>query len=238
MKKRFTRFNSISLVILLFICLGLTSFPVQAKQYTIVIDPGCQSIKNTTKDYIGPGEWKRVSEDLVGAQGVVTKNKEYDINLLVAQKVKDLLSKDNYQVELTRTENAVKMTNSERAMVANALSADLYISIHASDPGNKKGITVVCETEDNPYNFKNYRNSRLLADTILGSLADKTNATNYQVKESDELMGINWCTVPNAIVEIGNINNPDDDKKLADESYQDKVAEGIVSGIESYFSQK
>jgi N-acetylmuramoyl-L-alanine amidase len=131
------------------------------------------------------------------------------------------------------------MSNSDRAMIANTLKADLYISIHASNPNDaSKGITVICQTKDNPYSLTNYSNSRLLADTLLGSLADKTGAESYKVLESDKLMGINWCTVPNAIVNVGNLNNQQDDEKLAEEDYQQKIAEGIVAGIDSYFSQK
>ena len=242
MSKRLKKLNSIFMVILLFVTLGASSINAQAmsifggnnKQPVIVIDPGCQSIENNVKEAIGPGEWKRVSEDMVGAKGPVTENNEYDINLQVSNKVKDLLAKGDYQVELTRTENDIDMTNSDRAMVANTLSADLYISIHASNPKeDKDGITIICQTDENPYSYTNYRDSRLLADTLLGSLVEKTSVESYEVKESDDLMGINWCTVPNAVVEIGNINNPEDDEKLSA-----KVAEGIVAGIDSYFSQK
>ena len=247
MSKRLKKINSIFMVILLFMTLSTSSINAQAKSFfgesskqpVIVIDPGCQSITNDVKEAIGPGEWKRISEDMVGVKGVATENNEYDINLQVSKKVKELLSQSDYKVELTRTKNDVDMTNSDRAMVANSLSADLYISIHASNPDEEKdGITIICQTADNPYSFTNYRDSRLLADALLGSLVEKTSVGNYEVKESDELMGINWCTVPNAVVEIGNLNNPEDDEKLADEAYQDKLAEGIVAGIDSYFSQK
>ena len=238
MIKNLKKYNSIILVILLFVTFSLTELNVQAKQRVIVIDPGCQAIENTEKESVGPGAWKRVSEDMVGAKGTVSGNNEYDINLRIALKVNELLG-DDYKVELTRTTNDIDMSNPDRAMVANTLKANLYVSIHSSSPkDDKSGITVVCQTKDNPYNISNYSNCRLFADTLLGSIADKTEATNYQVIESDKLMGINWCTVPNAVVNVGNINNSEDDEKLSDEEYQKKVAEGIVAGIDSYFSQK
>lgn len=238
MFKNLKKFNSIFLVILLFVTFSLSNFNVQAKQRVIVIDPGCQSVENNEKDSVGPGAWKRVSENMIGAKGVVSGNNEYDINLRIALKVSELLG-DDYKVELTRSANDTDMSNSDRAMIANTLKANLFVSIHASLPkDDTSGITILCQTKDNPYNVSNYPNCRLLADTLLGSLADKTGATNYQVVETDKLMGINWCSVPNAIVNVGNLNNPEDDEKLSSEEYQQKVAEGIVAGIDSYFSQK
>ncbi len=238
MIKNLKKFNSIVLVILLFATFSLSCLNVQAKQRVVVIDPGCQAIENNDKESVGPGAWKRISEDMVGAKGVSTGNNEYDINLRVAQKVKELLDED-YKVELTRTTNDVNMANSDRSMVANTLKADLYISIHSSSPeGNESGIFVICESADNPYNYSNYRNCRLLADTLLGSITEKVSPKKYEVCESDKLLGINWCTIPNAVIQIGNLNNPEDDEKLADSDYIQKVAEGIVSGIDSYYAQK
>ena len=174
MNKLLKRINSITMVILLLVSLCVPVMTVQAKkdvkQKVIVIDPGCQAIENNSKNSIGPGEWDRVSEDMVGAKGAVTNNNEYEINLQVALKVTKRLTEAGYKVELTRTKNDVNITNPDRAMVANTLNADLFISIHASSTNkDDQGVAVVCATEDNPYNLKYYRNSRLLADTLLGS---------------------------------------------------------------------
>ena len=242
MNKKLRKFDSILMVILLCFSVSIT---VQAKPSSkspakiIVIDPGCQAVKNNEKDSVGPGAWTRISEDLVGAKGVSTGNNEYDINLRVALLTKSLLDSKGYQVELTRTTNDVDITNPDRAMVANTLRADLFISIHSSNKNkDAQGISVICGSKDNPYCFNNYKDNRLLADTMLGSLIEKTSVEKYKVCENDELPGINWCTVPNVVVELGNLNNPTDDEKLADEDYQKKLAEGIVAGVESYFSQK
>ena len=247
MKNSSKKFYSTVMVILLLISMFFSGVTVDAKQvsnkdnarHVIVIDPGCQANKATKKESNAPGEWKRVSEDAVGAKGVSTNNNEYDINLLVALAVKKKLDEKGYTVELTRTTNDVNLTNVDRSMVATTLSADIYISIHASSKNkDDEGIAVVCGTKDNPSNFGQYPNSRLLADTLVGSLVEKAAPKKYKVYETDELMGINWCTVPNVVVEIGNMNNPDDDEKLADIDYQDKLADGIVAGVDSYFSQR
>lgn len=210
--------------------------PLAAK--LVVIDPGCQAIENNKKESVGPGAWSRESEDLVGAKGVVTDTPEYEINLKIAKKTETALKKLGYDVELTRTNNDVDMNNAERSMVANTLEADIYISIHSSANSKKEsGVSVICETSDNPYNFGAYSQCRLFADTLRGCLEEKDTEVK-DVIESDDLIGINWCQVPNAVIRVGNLNNSSDDEKLDDDAYQELMAEGIAAGIDSFFAQK
>ncbi len=247
--KRILKMPAVTVVLLLFMISVAPSVAVEAKsvetenedssQKVIVIDPGCQSIKNTKKESVGPGSWTRKTEDLSGTTGVTTGTEEYEVNLQVAQMVKENLEDAGYQVELTRSSNDVNINNAERAMVANTLSAELYISIRSGAEGkDKSGVEVVCETQDNPYDYMNYGDSRLLSDALLGSLVEKTSVENNGVVETDDSIALNWCTVPNAIVMVGNINNPVDDEKLSDTDYQQEVALGIAAGVESYFAQR
>ena len=50
----------------------------------------------------------------------------------------------------------------------------------------------------------------------------------------DDLTGTNWAEVTNTLIELGFMSNTEEDKKLSDEKYQEKIINGLVNGIEKY----
>ena len=40
--------------------------------------------------------------------------------------------------------------------------------------------------------------------------------------------------VTNTLIELGFMSNEEEDKKLSDEKYQEKIIDGLVNGIEKY----
>ncbi len=48
------------------------------------------------------------------------------------------------------------------------------------------------------------------------------------------MAGFNWSQVPSVIVEMGVMSNPAEDRLLATDSYQQRLANGMAAGIAAY----
>lgn len=230
----------LSAVLLLSLCATGAAKTAQAeeKQKVIVIDAGHQTHAMSATEPIGPGSSKRKAKVTGGASGCVTHLPEYKLNLQVAKKLQKELVKRGYKVIMVRTKNNVRMSNVQRAKVANKYKADAFIRIHANSAGSSsvKGALTIAPASNNRYMTKaNRKASQKLSKKVLKAMCKTTGAKNRGVMYTNSMTGINWCKVPVTIVEMGFMSNPSEDRKMAKASYQKKIVKGIVDGIDNFF---
>ncbi|MBU8569019.1 N-acetylmuramoyl-L-alanine amidase [Bacillus subtilis] len=155
---------------------------------------------------------------------------EKDINLAVSEHVTDKLKKEGANPVASRSDDHF-LTLEERVAKASANQADLFVSIHVNS-----GVASASGTETYFQSDYEGENSRRLASDIQSQLVSSLQTRDRGVKESDFYV-ITYSQMPSVLAELGFITNSSDADKLGSEEYQQKAADAIVNGIDSYYDQ-
>lgn len=213
------------------------NFAEAAEQKVIAIDAGHQLRGNSSMEPDGPGSSTKKAKVSSGTSGCATKIPEYKLNLKVAKKLKKELVGRGYKVVMIRTKDNVNISNVERAKIANKAGADAFVRIHANSAGSSSvsGALTIAPTAKNRYlSSKIRKESQKLSGKVLDAFCKATGAKNRGVMYTDTMTGINWCTVPVTIVEMGFMSNAAEDRKMASAAYQKKMVKGIADGLDAY----
>lgn len=168
---------------------------------------------------------------------------EAETNLKIALKLQNLLEQSGSSVVLTRSdENAIYDIDSKtlrqkkvsdihnRVKIGNESSADIFVSIHL----NK----IPQQQYDGWQTFYNANSSegQKLAVSIQNNLNDAIQKENNRVaKTIENIYIVKYVEIPTTIVECGFLSNPDEEKLLLEDEYQNRLAWGIYNGIIDYF---
>ncbi len=157
--------------------------------------------------------------------------KEKEVNYKIAEKVQKKLMGLGYQVVMVR-ESDTFMTLTKRVKVARRAHADIYVSIHqnSSDITSARGVEAY-------YSGQNAKeDSKRLAELLHAQVLQETGANKRSIYEWEEFHVIRESVMPSCLIETGFLTNASERYRLSDDSYQEKIAEGIVSGIQQYFN--
>ena len=168
---------------------------------------------------------------------------EAETNLKIALKLQELLEQSGCTVILTRSdENAIYDIDSKtlrqkkksdihnRVKIGNESQADIFVSIHLNKIPQQQ-----YDGWQTFYNAKS-EDGRKLAISIQDAIGKTVQTENNRVAKSiDNIYIIKHVEIPTTIVECGFLSNPEEEKKLLENSYQDKLAWGIYNGIINYF---
>ena len=204
----------------------------------IVIDAGHQVEGSSALEPNGPGSEVMKAEVSWGATGVATGQTEYELNLRVALVLRDELIKRGYSVVMIRETNDVKISNMERAKIANKYQTAVYVRIHANSwtEPEKHGALAISQSVSNPYCSDHYEESALLSRCVLNAFCQETGHVNLGVTENDTMTGTNWSEIPTTIIEMGFLSNPDEDRYMTYDIFRVDAAKGIANGLDNYFS--
>lgn len=168
---------------------------------------------------------------------------EAETNLKIVLKLQNLLEQSGATVILTRSdENAIYDLDAKtlkqkkisdihnRVKIGNESSADIFVSIHLNKIPQQQ-----YDGWQTFYNGNN-ENSRKLAVSIQNKLNDAIQKENNRIaKTIDNVYIIKHVEIPTTIVECGFLSNPEEERSLLEDEYQNKLAWGIYNGVINYF---
>lgn len=171
---------------------------------------------------------------------------EQAINLSVALKLQQLIEQSGAKVLLTRSdENGIYSLDSKsirnkkvsdiknRVEIGNNNDADLFISIHLN-----KFPSSVYRGWQTFYQKENDK-SKLLSQCLQDDLGKNIEFKNDRVPlPISGIYIMDHVKVPTVIIECGFLSNPQEAEMLKGDNYQNKLAWGIFTGVQDYFSKE
>ena len=177
--------------------------------------------------------------------GAVSTNgiSEAEINLKIALKLQNLLEQSGATVILTRSdENGIydadktKLKNQKvsdiknRVKIGNSSSADIFVSIH---------LNKIPQSQYSGWQtfFKSGSEQGEKLATLIQENLNKTieKENNRVPMKLDNVYIVKNVEIPLTIVECGFLSNEEEERKLQEDDYQEKLAWGIYNGIINYF---
>lgn len=170
---------------------------------------------------------------------------EKEVNLAVAQKLREYIESGGGVAVMTRVEDvstaevgsngksAKKSDLTARKQLSETADADVFVSIHMNKfpQAQYKGAQV--------FYGANPSDGKRLGETIQASLREILDENNQRVakKTDGSIFILKDTLVPSVIVECGFLSNPQEAELLTQEEYRQKVAWGIYMGLVRYFNE-
>ena len=177
----------------------------------------------------------------IGKNGTI----ESELNLAIAKRTQNLLTKKGYKVIMTREDefSISKETQSissrkksdmrARLEIINTSDADMFVSIHM----NKFTSPLYCGAQ--VIYSPNFRDSELLAEIIqrqLCALEDNKSKRSH-LKAADGIFLLKNAKIPAVIIECGFLSNFDEEQLLNTKEYQKALSVAIADGIDKYYER-
>lgn len=218
------------------------------KGKVILLDPGHQ-LGNSNPKFAKQMSRKKFNGTSVkgcNTTGTATNSgfPESTFNWRVANKLKRMLEAQGATVEMTRDSDSYNAWGPcvwDRAKQANRIDADIMVNIHADGSSAKNsGFFVLAPGRVRGWTEDVVKPGRQLALSMICGMknagAPPSNYINKQLMISTNTTGLNFSDVPTVTVELGNMRNKSDARRMKSSSGQRDYATWLLAGINAYFA--
>lgn len=193
----------------------------------IVIDPGHGGSLTIPHD----SSWNNA----VGPAGTLEKSVALDLGL----RAQAAMCEAGHDVLLTRSED-VNLSLKARATIAKQFRAHAFVSIHlnASERHNAQGTETLVHTSHSPQSAKL---SLAVQEALLAvtGLTDRNRSFDTTTRIKPQGLGVlrpdyHDPSTAGCLVEVSFLDRADEEQRLADEQYRQRIAQALADGIGSF----
>lgn len=164
------------------------------------------------------------------ASGAEYENyREKDITLPITLRAARLLREKGYNVVLTRSED-VYINLYDRCDIANEAGCDIFVSIHANASSTNPSFQGTFT-----YHYPDSAEGEKLARAVQAAVVAETGSINRGLLTNNYVV-LRETRMPACLLETGFMSAHDELTRLVAPDYQEKLARGVVGGVESYLS--
>ena len=158
---------------------------------------------------------------------------ESEVTLKMAKKLKEKLLADGYDVLMIREESDVQLDNVARTVIANN-NADIHLALHWDSTASDKGCFYMSVPNNSTYRAmepvaSHWQSHNALGESLIAGLKGAGNKIFSSGSMEMDLTQTSYSTIPSVDIELGDKASGHSDATL------EKLAQGLVSGIDSYF---
>ncbi len=195
---------------------------------------------------VDPGHPSETSDGTRGVTGLT----ENHVNWMVALRLRDRLRAQGYRVVMTKPSESQRVTNRERAQIANRSGAVLFLRLHC-DAGSGSGSAVYYPDRQGRSQGKVgptlaiisasaaaalifYPAMRQSLRGALGVRGIHGDSATFVGKKQGALTGSVFTKTPALTVEMVVLGNPRDEKFAASVKGQERLAAALEAGVMAY----
>ena len=154
---------------------------------------------------------------------------EKDLTLSISMKLKETLEAAGYNVVMTRTgETAGDLY--ERSELANAVGADLFVSVHINAAANAPTFQGLYT-----YHHPSSNRSKKFAQMVQSAVCEVSGAKDRGIASADFVV-LRETNMAAVLVECGFMSCVEELERLKSDDYQWKLAQGITQGVTDYLN--
>ncbi|MEX0428351.1 N-acetylmuramoyl-L-alanine amidase [Nocardioides sp. DS6] len=213
---------------------------------TVGIDPGHNGRNHTDPAFLARQVWNGREQEDCNTTGTATDDgyPESRFNFAVARFLATELRRHGARVVMTRSnDDGLGPCVDRRARIINRAHADVAIDIHADGgPASGRGFAILQPVPSGVNDAvigPSRRYARLLRDSFVRSgMPVSTYLGDNGLTTRDDLAGLNLTTVPQLLIECGNMRNAEDAALLTSAAFQRRAAHRIAVAMTEFLGKQ